>query len=173
MQPVWLLVKENLVVVDSFHCPADEGWKPRSGGKKYGWGSPNEFSYGCQYPYYTDAAGNRNTGGPHQMYWLPSAAIYADRNSRTDAGVNHPPSNHPNGVSILRSDCSLSFYEFPGGKADYRCGANGDDIYMNSDGVPGGMPVVTPGLSVPNVGGKVPTDRRLSSDTSICPWPSR
>jgi hypothetical protein len=171
MQCVWLLMKEDLISVDAFHCPSDKGWQKRTSSKKYGWTSPNEFSYGVHYPYLTDAAGNPNparvasNGDSEKDATIPlappSLVIFADRNPGGPVGPGRLPSNHPeDGMTLLKLDTSVSFRKVDAKSPDSRCGFAGDDIYVNAKGIPGGLPVATsPGSTC--------------GDTSICPVPSR
>jgi hypothetical protein len=151
MQNVWLLMKENLVGVDTFHCNTDGGWRERASTDKYGWTSLNEFSYGMTWPYDGESADKPNPAKLSDPNLNPGLVIMADRNPGGPVG-KYPPSNHSaDGECLLKKDCSVMFF-----KGTRRSGAGyaGDDIYTNAAGQAGGMP-------------------RNGNDTSISPSPSR
>jgi hypothetical protein len=160
MQNVWLLLKENLVGPTSFHCPADKTWTPRETAAKYGWTAPTQFSYGVHFPYDKDAAGAESAAKLSDANLAPALVIFADRNPGGSVNAQRIPSNHPrwSGESILKKDSSVTFYK---SSADSKCGAKGDDIYVNTAGLAGGVPID-------------PKDKELAgTDTSITPVPSK
>ena len=165
MQNVWLLVKENLVGADAFHCLSDGGWQTRGQShgyrdgtyKQWGWTSLNEFSYGMTWPYDGESESKPNGARLSDPNLNPSLVILSDRNPGGPVG-KFPPSNHPtDGMVILKKDGSVSFYK---STSNSFAGVGGpelgvtDDIYTNAAGQAGGMP-------------------SNGNDTSISPSPSR
>lgn len=163
MQNVWLLEKEEMVSTSHFHCPEDPSWTPirheypstatsvptDMTHEDYGWGALTEFSYGMHFPYDADQSGTTNPARLSNRTLPSDFVIFADRNPGRSVGDGQSPSNHPiDGQAILLRDGSVKVHR------DSRAGAAGDDVYVNSNGVAGGLPTT-------------------ASDTSISPVPSR
>jgi len=132
---VWLLIATRHAPVSVFHCPGDTERQERTSDATFGWSSPYEYSYSIQYPYRTDASKtNRNpaslTGNLQDM------VIFADRNPGGPVGPGRVPSNHP-GTNTLWTDGTVKYF---GSDKRSTVGADGDEIYANIGGVPGGMP---------------------------------
>jgi len=133
MQNVWLLVMGKNVSEDIFRCPGDDIAGTRGDdAKKYGWTTPEQYSYGIQWPYPYDAAGNRNKAPLGQANtammadMAPEEVVYGD-SVGVDADNNIDPSNHTKlGTNVLLSSGGVKAYK----KTDNsRAGTGGDDIY--------------------------------------------
>lgn len=190
MQNVWLLLKQGLLgSPQAFHCWGDESWNKfppqtptvvrygqlRSEYPRYsGWTDLTEFSYGMQFPYDADEVGTVNAAPPAvgrtekksasqpatqaRLPSRPGLVIFADRNPGGSIGDGRNPSNHSrDGQNVLRVDGSVTCYNRV---TNSKAGIEGDDIYVNARGIPGGIPVDSPGTT-------------SGIDTSICPVPSR
>ena len=136
MQNVWLMIQSGDLKENVFHCPGDAGLDPRDVRERYGWTSPNQFSYAIQWPYKWSADERRNEA-PFVATMNRSMATFADRNP----GVpdrDPMPSNHPAaGTNALVGDSptELDKSRVPLG------GGMFDSIYTNDAGEPGGMPL--------------------------------
>lgn len=170
MQNVWVLIASALGGPELFTCPND----PTAGtvrrpsntggatGKKYGWTHDSQFSYGMHFPYARDAKGNINPANPKDQNLNGALVIMADRNPGGPVGPGRPQSNHPDGTYVLHKGGWVSRYANPN---DSKAGDKNDDIYVNGNGVAGGLPVDTATGSS--------TGSHFQTDTSICPVPSR
>jgi prepilin-type N-terminal cleavage/methylation domain-containing protein len=150
MQSVWLLIKQDLVVEESFQCPADGDWIARkdsaglvgdSRPKEFGWYETDNFSYGVQWAY--DGNGSAANPAPWSDALPASVVVFADQNpggAVSDAVDGLLPSNHETlGTSYLTAAGNVGFCDVDDGS---QCGKNGDDIYTvqtadgdNSDAV--------------------------------------
>ncbi len=135
MQNVWLLVMGKNVSEDIFRCPADDIAASRGDdAKKYGWTTPEQYSYGIQWPYPYGAGedGDRNKATLGQANtammadMAPEEVMYGDPVG-VDADNNIDPSNHPKlGTNVLLASGGVKGYS----KTDNsRAGMSGDDIY--------------------------------------------
>jgi len=151
MSNLWLLIKEGMISIGTFHCPSDAGWMKRTETGRYGWTDLRQFSYGLHWPYGSD--GSKSNEAALRISDLDTSfPIMAGRNPGGSVGAGRKPSNHPkDGTEVLSIGCSVSFYK---NASDSNAGLDGDDIYVNGDGVAGGIPT-------------------SSTDTSITPVPSR
>ncbi len=137
MQNVWLLVSEDLITPEVFHCPADDRYKSRERSaieasddfpRDFGWYSPDNYSYGMHWSY----DGNGTDINPARLNaGLPSAFVtFADRNPGGAVGEGpgeFAPSNHKRlGTAYLTAVGSVGFRKK---LTDSRCGKSGDDIY--------------------------------------------
>jgi hypothetical protein len=165
MQSMWLLIKAQMAEERHFRCPLDKGWTPRPNapGKeapwKYGWTDLSQFSYGIQYPY--DPNGNSNPACPYERWnnLNEQFVIMADRNPGGSVGPGRKPSNHPDGETVLYRGLSVGFYQ---STKDSKASYQNDDIYVNAQNVPGGLPTeVADG------------QYEYGTDVSITPYPSR
>jgi len=167
MQNVWLLMKENLIGVDAYHCNSDGGWSKRGDTEKYGWTALTQFSYGIAFPYDgTAAGGTANPAKLSDSNANPSLIIMADRNpyGATVASPRPIPANHTaDGMAVLKKDSSVSFYKVNAASPTYGAGYAGDDIY--STGGPTGTSQGIPADVGTTFSGNV--------DTIITPVPSR
>ena len=135
MQNVWLLMASDSVAEGVFKCPGDKDWENRDRDvARYGWTDPRQYSYGMQWPYAQDAAGNKN---PARL-GAPSTVMFADQSPGGPVGGSVLPSNHrtKGTVCVLSSGALLVI---PPGSSDYDRGGN-DDIYTNDADVAGGLP---------------------------------
>ncbi len=136
MQNMWLLIANNNIHEAGFHCPADMYWEPRDSEHAYGWTNSCQYSYSIQWPYEADAEGNANPA-PFQTPMDEDLIIMADRNPGGPVGEFRPPSNHGDqGTVVVTWRGTVSHQE-----DNSLAGIDGDDIYTNADGEPGGMPV--------------------------------
>jgi len=140
MQNVWLLVTARNVNERIFLCPADRLSERRGDdAAKYGWTDPRQYSYGMQWPYQTDAAGNANPA----PFGAPNTIMLADRNPGGPVGEVRPPSNHSKyGTNCLLWDGSVVFSRREGfpRRTVSTLGFEGDEIYANAAGEAGGLP---------------------------------
>ena len=155
MQNAWLLIQEDLISEQGFHCPADSDYQPRTaaGGPigRYGWNSPYNYSYGMHWPYAQDAHGNANPA-PFSDDLNGSHVVFADLNPGGPVGPDRKPSNHAKlGTGFLLAsgsagwlDGDASVSEFGGSSRS----AKGDEIYANGDGVAGGLPTSDRDVSI-------------------------
>jgi prepilin-type N-terminal cleavage/methylation domain-containing protein len=171
MQNVWLLMKENLIGLDAYHCNSDGGWSKRGDADRYGWTALTQFSYGIAFPYDGTDSTHLNLARLSDSNANPSLVIMADRNPYTAAppatGGRGAPSNHTaDGMALLKRDSSVSFFKVNITTPTYGAGYSGDDIY--SVGGPTGTSIST--LPV-DVAGANPFSGNV--DTIITPVPSR
>ena len=152
MQNIWLLIRDGMISIGTFHCPSDSGWARRVTTNKYGWEFPKEFSYGIHYPYASNATGVLNPAALSNTNMDGGFPIMADRmpldSTQHDAAVfvgTVPPSNHfKDGEALLSKGISVSFYK---NADDSKGGLNNDELYKsNKNGTPansvGGLPGV-------------------------------
>ncbi len=135
MQNVWLLIVNDNIEEGMFRCPGDKDWVERPAhAAKYGWTDPHQYSYGMQWPYQQDAAGNAN---PARL-GTPSTVMLADRSPGGPVGESRLPSNHPkNGLNVaLASGGADKFTD----TASSTAGSGDDEIYTNAAGEVGGLP---------------------------------
>ncbi len=166
MQNVWLLINRGDTAEAVFRCPGDKRHSPRRDSLRFGWTTPFQYSYGMQWPYFTNVANVRNAA-PFDLQsnvclmadYNPDA-LGADIGVGDSGGLQVDPSNHPKlGTSVLWSNGSVERYREI---SDSLIGAGGtDDIYTaGPDGteVAGDMPerIASP-----------PTGFRSEEDTSI------
>ena len=138
MQNMWLLIRDNTISEDAFHCPSDGGWSARNVNDKYGWTSEKQFSYGIHWPYDKNALGTLNLAALSDSNAKAGLVIMADRSPGFKVSSSHPPTNHSaDGEAILKSDSTVSFYK---SEDDSEAGYNNDDIYVNNSGAVGGLP---------------------------------
>ncbi len=139
MNNVWLLVNEGMISASAFRCPSDERWRERATHAAAGWTDTREFSYGIHWPYAAAADGRTpNPAFPGYMNISGDLALMADRSPGGPVTSNRPPSNHTHdGEGVLCRDYSVYFYK---STSNSHAGANGDDIYVNDAGTPGGLP---------------------------------
>jgi prepilin-type N-terminal cleavage/methylation domain-containing protein/prepilin-type processing-associated H-X9-DG protein len=138
MQNVWLMIASASTKEKAFECSADFDYVRRGTAYKFGWTSPNEYSYSIQWPYARSAAGDLNPA-PFKAR-LENVIVFADRNPGGPVSKHRPPSNHPKyGVNVLWAGGSVETYhdkKNPNSLAGY----GNDEIYTNAAGVPGGFP---------------------------------
>jgi hypothetical protein len=158
MQNVWLMIAAGNVADRLFRCPSDPYWMRRDDieddAKKYGWHSPHNYSYGLHWPYATDATGNENPLPLVSGKLVGSTVIMADLNPGGAVGEDgRKPSNHSLSKPRKRSKNFGTGYLSFGGSAGWMPGNSSvrrggswfrqkyeDDLYINADGVAGGMP---------------------------------
>lgn len=165
MQNVWLMIKEGLLPVQGFRCPADSDYESRKSTDddddpdKWGWISPLNYSYGIHVPYTT--GGNpvpfkdaRLEGG---MVIFADQLPFEDDYQKVDDKADPPqkPSNHPKlGTAYLLYSGMVQWQD----TSTSECGLNGDEIYENDEGggsgVAGGIPQTDEDTSIAASGRK-------------------
>jgi hypothetical protein len=136
MQTVWLLVANKNLGERGFVCPGDD-WTRRTSSSDYGWTDSHQYSYSIQWPYALDADGDANPQ-PFVAPMDPASIIMADRSPGGPVSEERRPTNHRPGTVLVRMIGSTDVHR---SRDDSFAGIDGDDIYTNADGVPGGMPV--------------------------------
>ena len=138
MQNVWLLIQDDLVPEQIFHCPADDTYASRAESAagvgqtwpaKFGWYESANVSYGMHWPY----AGDETDTNPAPLAPTLSASmvILADQNPGGAVGDGTSVSNHRLlGTAYLMASGGVGFRDTRG---DSRCGLHGDDIYTVQD----------------------------------------
>ncbi|MHC4984527.1 MAG: type II secretion system protein [Planctomycetota bacterium] len=133
MQNVWLLIQDDLVPEQIFHCPADDTYASAEVGetwpRKFGWYESANVSYGMHWPY----AGDGTDANPVPLTTALSASmvILADQNPGGAVGDDLGPSNHKLlGTAYLMASGGVGFRD---SRDDSRCGLHGDDIYTVQD----------------------------------------
>ena len=141
MQNVWLMMETGHLADEKvFRCGGDRSWQRRDKEvAEYGWTDPHQYSYGMQWPYQADAAGNINPA----PLGAPNTVMMADLNPGGPVSKSRPPSNHPKlGTNFLFSDAHVA--SSPRERSPRRMvstlGFEGDEIYTNAAGVAGGLP---------------------------------
>lgn len=149
MQNVWLMIKEGLLPVQGFKCPADSDYENRkatdddSDPDKWGWISPFNYSYGIHVPYRSGdnpLPFNDNLEGGMVIFadQLPFDADYHKVDKKADPPEK--PSNHAKlGTGYLLFSGMVQWQD----PSTSECGLNGDEIYENvvseeAGGVPEG-----------------------------------
>jgi hypothetical protein len=136
MQNVWLMIGNAVVKHKAFACPGDMAVQRRPTDYRWGWTSPNQYSFSMQWPYAESADGTPNLAPFNAM--LENVVIFADRNPGGALSTTRPPTNHPKlGTNVLRADGSVEGFERID---DSHAGWDLDDIYNNAIGIPGGAP---------------------------------
>lgn len=163
MQNVWLLVSQNLLGSNAFHCPSDGGWTQRANAEKYGWTANTQYSYGVAWPY--DGTSNTvlNPAKLSDANLTASLVVMADRNPFTSTNTTTPSNHTADGEACLRRDTSVFFYR---STVDFKAGYANDNIYT-----PGGSTTLSNGM--PADQGSGATAISGNGDTAITPVPSR
>jgi hypothetical protein len=141
MQNVWILIKKGYLQEGGLHCPSDDRYQARVKEDpeletyepvlEWGWTSPQQFSYGIQWPYQRLLEGDRNAAVPFDDGLNGSVVIFADRNpGGAVTGVEPgetPPSNHQNsGTSYLQKGGHAGFWD---STTNSNAGYKRDEIY--------------------------------------------
>ena len=156
-QNAWLMIKDGIATEASFRCPGDAAAKLRSDvvdePATYGWVSPFNYSYGLHVPYATG-----NNAAPLTLSTQYTFIIIADQLPYSDEGyhvVNAAadpvklPSNHPEtGTTVLTFMGSVQTVP----PANSTCGIDGNDIYADDLGRPGGVPMSEDDTSISKSG---------------------
>jgi hypothetical protein len=147
MQNVWLMVSSRTLKYKAFCCPAEResrdrgsavGLIGRDATSRFGWTSPNQYSYSMHWPYAMSASGDANPAPFNAT--LEKVIIFADRNPGGPVSKERPPSNHAKlGTNVLWSDGAVQDHA-DRKRPQFAVGINGDDIYTNALGIPGGIP---------------------------------
>ena len=171
MQNVWLMIAGTYIGGGdaAYKCPADRDWRQRRAApgredkSKFGWTSPNEFSYGLHFPYAGTTQGKGGSPDKFDATWnwadpngvvsadsesngrpmYPDSGVYmADRNPRATWASAYPGnSNHEDSVGYVTKGGSGEMVTTTDGKI----GSGQDDIYVNRNAAtPGGLPYVAP-----------------------------
>lgn len=131
MQNIWLMVRNGDISMDAFRCPVDKNLRKRTTWQKYGWTSPNEFSYGMHWPYDRDTAGRKNAAPLSDLRGNSRLVIMTEGNQGGWAN-RHLTTHGQAFLPILRRDGSVDSLK-EGMEPE-------DDWYSNRSGEVGGLP---------------------------------
>jgi hypothetical protein len=134
MQNAYLLLVGGPVKENRFQCAADKDWQKRPTEYRFGWMSPYQYSYSMHWPYPESEDGSPNPA-PFAKKMDSKSIIFADRNPGGPVGEDQSAAHGRLGLNVLRVDGSVENH-----RGDSKAGINGDDIYTNALGIPGGIP---------------------------------
>lgn len=144
-QNAWLMIKDGVATEANFRCPGDAAAKLRSDvvddPATYGWVSPFNYSYGLHVPYATgNNAAPLTLSTPYTLVIIADQLPYGDDGYHIVNAAADPeqlPSNHPGtGTTVLTFMGNVRTVA----PANSACGIDGNEIYANDLGLPGGVP---------------------------------
>ena len=156
-QNAWLMIKDGITTEANFRCPGDAAAKLRSDvvdePATYGWVSPFNYSYGLHVPYATgNNAAPLTLSTPYTLVIISDQLPYGDEGYHIVNAVADPvqlPSNHPEtGTTVLTFMGNVQTVP----PANSTCGIDGNEIYADDLGRPGGVPMSEDDTSISKSG---------------------
>ncbi len=132
LQPMWLLVAEEIVTPDIFQCPSDKSYKAPPKGDGWGFNSWNNTSYAFQ----PLTSHEDNAAWPSRSGQDGSVVIAADK--QTLAAALKGNRNHKKGGNVMQLSSAVAFRK---GEANAH-GWEGNNIYVKDVLADGGVQTI-------------------------------